>query len=100
VSNRSKNGSKTAIMDVIVFLRVTLFSSTVQLHDSLRSRQACACSETVFSSQNGERAQGIYVLPKSSVLLRDFMWAKGLSAKDIRKEIFTVGNVTSICLVQ
>jgi hypothetical protein len=43
-------------MDVIGFLRVSLGSSTVQLHDSLGSRRACACSESGFSSQNGDRA--------------------------------------------
>jgi hypothetical protein len=30
------------------------------------------------------------VLPKSSVLLSVSLWAKGLNAKDIHKEIFTV----------
>jgi hypothetical protein len=48
------NGSKTALMDVIGFLCVSLGSSTVQRHDSLRSRCACAYSEVVFSSQNGD----------------------------------------------
>jgi hypothetical protein len=43
-------------MDVIGFLRVSLDSSTVQLHDSLGSGRACACSEAGFSSQNGDRA--------------------------------------------
>jgi hypothetical protein len=46
---------KTAVMDVIRFLCVSLGSSTVQLHDSLGSRRACACSEAVFSSQNVDR---------------------------------------------
>jgi hypothetical protein len=48
------NGSKTAVMDVICFLCVSLGSGTVQLHDSLCSRRACACSEAGFSSQNGD----------------------------------------------
>jgi hypothetical protein len=30
------------------------------------------------------------IVPKSSVLLCVFLWAKGLSAKDIQKEIFRV----------
>jgi hypothetical protein len=30
------------------------------------------------------------VLPKSSVLLFTFLWAKGLNAKDIHKEMFPV----------
>jgi hypothetical protein len=43
-------------LDVIGFLSISLGSSTVQLHDSLGSRRACACSEDGFSSQNGDRA--------------------------------------------
>jgi hypothetical protein len=34
-------------MDVIGFLCVSLGSSTIQLHDSLGSRRACACAEMV-----------------------------------------------------
>jgi hypothetical protein len=49
-------GSKTAVMNVIGFPYVSLGSSTVQLHDRLGSRRACACSEAGFSSQNGDRA--------------------------------------------
>jgi hypothetical protein len=54
VSKQVTNGSKTAAMDVIGFLCVSLGSSTVQLHDSLGIRRACACSEAGFSSQNGD----------------------------------------------
>jgi hypothetical protein len=43
-------------MDVIGFLYVSLGSSTVQFHESLGSRHACACSEVGFSSKNGDRA--------------------------------------------
>jgi hypothetical protein len=43
-------------MDVIVFLYVSLGSSTFQLHESLGSRRACACSEVGFSSENLDRA--------------------------------------------
>jgi hypothetical protein len=43
-------------MDVIGFLYVSLGSSSVQLHDSLGSRRACACSEAGFSRQNGDHA--------------------------------------------
>jgi hypothetical protein len=50
------NGSKTAVMDVMGFLCVSLGSSTVHLQDSLGSRRACACSEDGFSSQNGDSA--------------------------------------------
>jgi hypothetical protein len=43
-------------MEVIVFLRGSLGSNTVQLQDSLGSRRAHSFSETGFSSQNGVRA--------------------------------------------
>jgi hypothetical protein len=49
-------------MDVIGFLRVSLGSSTVQLHNSLRRGLACACSEAGFGSQNGDRAWGVWPL--------------------------------------
>jgi hypothetical protein len=51
VSKQVTNGSKTDVMDVIGFLCVSIGSSTVQLHKSLGSRRACACSEAGFSSQ-------------------------------------------------
>jgi hypothetical protein len=41
---------------VIGSLCVLLDNSTVQLHDSLDSRRACARSEVGFSSQNGDHA--------------------------------------------
>jgi hypothetical protein len=50
------NGNKTALINVIGFLCVSLDSSAVQLHDILGGRLACACSEAGFSSQNGDRA--------------------------------------------
>jgi hypothetical protein len=50
------DGSETSEMDVIGFLCVSLGGSTVQLHDSLGSRRACARSEAGFSSQNGDHA--------------------------------------------
>jgi hypothetical protein len=50
----------TAVMDVVGFLCLSLGSSTVQLHDSLGSRCACACSEAGFGSQNGHRALVYY----------------------------------------
>jgi hypothetical protein len=55
VSKYVTNGSKTAVMDVIGFLCVSLGSSTVQNHESLGSRRACAGSEDDFCSQNGDR---------------------------------------------
>jgi hypothetical protein len=48
------NGNKTILMAVLGFLCVSLGSSTVQLHDSLRSRSACANSEAGLGSENGE----------------------------------------------
>jgi hypothetical protein len=56
VSKQVSNGCKTATIDVICFLCISLCSSTVQLHDSLGSRRASACSEAGFSSQNGVHA--------------------------------------------
>jgi hypothetical protein len=47
-------------MEVIGVLCLSLGSSTVQLHDSLGIRRACACSEAGFSSKNGDRALGVY----------------------------------------
>jgi hypothetical protein len=54
------NGSKTAVTDVIGFLFVILRSRTVQLHNSVGRRRACSCLEAGFSSQNGDRAWGVY----------------------------------------
>jgi hypothetical protein len=56
VSKYATNGSKTAVMDVIGFLCVSLGSSTIQLHDSSDSRLACAYSEAGFCNQNCNRA--------------------------------------------
>jgi hypothetical protein len=60
VSKQVTNGSKTAVTDVIDFLCVSLSSNTFQLHVSLGSRRAYACSEAGFSSQNGDSAWGFY----------------------------------------
>jgi hypothetical protein len=65
---------------LIDFLCESLGSSTVQFHDSLGSRRACACSEAGFSSQNWRPCLWSILL-KNSVLL----WTKGLNAKDIHK---------------
>jgi hypothetical protein len=74
-------------MDVIGFICVSLGSSTVQHHDSLGSKRACASSEAGFSSQNGERA-GVYY--RRAAFFVRLLWAKGLNVKDIHKEIFPV----------
>jgi hypothetical protein len=60
VSKQVTNGSKTAVIDVISFLCVSLGSSIVQLHGNLGSRRACACSETGFCCQNGYSVWGLY----------------------------------------
>jgi hypothetical protein len=65
-------------VDVIGFLCVSLCSSTVELHDSIGSRRACACSEAGFHSQNG------------SVLLYVILWEKGHIAKNVPEEMFPV----------
>jgi hypothetical protein len=51
---------KTAVMDVTGLLCVSLGSRTVQLHGSLGSKRACACSEAGFSCQNGDLSWGVY----------------------------------------
>jgi hypothetical protein len=81
-------GSKAFLMDVIGFLCASLGSSKVQLHDSLGSRCACACSEAHFSSQNGDRARVYY--RRAAFYCVFFFWAKGLGAKDIHTEMFPV----------
>jgi hypothetical protein len=60
VSKWVTNGSKTAVIDVTDLLCVSLGNSRVQLPDSLGRSRACACSEAAFSSQNGDRAWGVY----------------------------------------
>jgi hypothetical protein len=87
-------------MDVISFLYVSLGSSVVQLHDSVGRRRVWACSDVGFSSQNG--VHGLKrILPKSNVLLWDFLWAKALNAKDINKEMIPVfGGKCDICSVR
>jgi hypothetical protein len=70
-------------MDVIGFLCVSLGSSTVQLHDSLGSRHTCAQSEAGFSSR------GVCTTEEQRSLVR-LLWANGLSAKHIDKEMVPV----------
>jgi hypothetical protein len=82
------NEYKTAEMDVIGFLCVSLGRSTVQHHESLGSRRTCACSKVCFSSQNGDRDEKYTTKGQRSVLR--FLFAKGLNEKDIHKEMFPV----------
>jgi hypothetical protein len=88
VSKQVTNGSKSAVMDAIHFLCVSPCSSTVQLHDSLGSRRAYACSEAGFSSQNGDRAWGVYYRRTSCRCA--FFVGKRTQCKDIHKEMFWV----------
>jgi hypothetical protein len=71
-------------MDVIGFLCASLGSSIVQLYGSLGGRRECTCSETGFSSQNGDHACGCTTEEQC------FLWAKGLNAEDIHKEMCPV----------
>jgi hypothetical protein len=89
VSKHITNGSKTAVIDVIGFLCVSLGSSTVQLHDSIRSRRTCLCLEAGFSSQNGDRAWGVYYWT-AAFCCAFFCEEKGLNSKDIHKEMFPI----------
>jgi transposase len=75
-------------MDVICFLCVSLGSSTVQLHDILGSRRACVCSEAGFSSQNRDRAWGVYY--RRAAFCCAFPWAKELNSEDTHKQRFPV----------
>jgi hypothetical protein len=71
-------------MDVIGFLCISLGSSRVQLRDSLGSSRTCSCSEAAFSSHNGDCAN-----EEQRSIVR-FLWAKGLNAKAIHKEMFHI----------
>jgi hypothetical protein len=75
-------------VDVIGFLCLSLGSSTVQLHDNLGSICACSCSEAGFSSQNGNRASGVYY--RKAEFSCALLWAKGLNVENIHKEIVPV----------
>jgi hypothetical protein len=76
-------------MGVIGFVYVALGSSTVHLHDSVGNRSARACSETGFSSKSGTVIEEC-ITEEQNYLLRFFLWAKGLNAKDIHKKMFPV----------
>jgi hypothetical protein len=76
-------------MKVKGFLCVSVGSSTVQLHESLGSRHAGVRSETGFSSQNGDRAWGVYYR-RAAFCCAFFFLAEGLSANDIHKQMVPV----------
>jgi hypothetical protein len=83
-------------MDVIGSLCVSLGSSSVQLHDSLGSRHACACSEAGSVDKVATVLEG--VLPKSSVLLCVFCEQKdSVQIIFIKKcYLFKVGSVCRV----
>jgi hypothetical protein len=83
-------------MDVIVFICVSLGSSRIQLHDSLCSRHACAYSKADFSSQNGDRAWGVY--SRRAKLFYDF-YVQNDSLKRMyikKKSLFKVRSVCGV----
>jgi hypothetical protein len=75
-------------MDVMCFLCASLGSRTVQLHDSIGSRRACACSEAAFSGKNDDRAEECTTEEQRSVMC--LLWAKGLNLNHIHNENFPV----------
>jgi hypothetical protein len=90
-------------MDVICFLCLSLCTSTAQLHESIGSRRACACSEVGFSSQDGDRVWEVYYRRAAFCCAFFFFGggAKELSVNDIYKEFFsvTVGSVFRVKLL-
>jgi hypothetical protein len=79
-------------MDVIGFLCVSLGSSTVQLHDRVGSRHACAYSEAGFSSRNG-----VYYR-RETFCCAFFCGQKGSMQRILIKKclLFTVGSVCRV----
>jgi hypothetical protein len=86
-------------MDVLGFLRVSLGSSTVRLHDSLGRRRAWACSGAGFSSEIGDRAKWVYYRGAAFCCSFFFVWEKGLSGKDMIKKC-SMFTVESVCRVK
>jgi hypothetical protein len=86
--SRCKGREGLPLIHSHILFTLSLDCSTVQLHCSLGRRRACPCSEAGFSSQNGDRAWGVYYVRTafSCRLLR----AQGLNTKDIQKEVFPV----------
>jgi hypothetical protein len=84
-------------MDVLGSLCVWLGSSTAQLRESLGSRRACTCSEAGFSSQNGDRAWGVYY--QRSAFCCACLCAKWFNTRIFIKKCFLF-NVGSVCRVK
>jgi hypothetical protein len=78
-------------MDVIGFIRVSLGSSTVQIHGHLGNGRASTCLEAGFSSQVSDVLEECTVKEQPSVVCF-FLGgeAKGHKANDIHKEMFPV----------
>jgi hypothetical protein len=80
---------KSAVINAIGFLCVSLGSCTVQLQKSFAGRRAYACSEAYFSSQNGDHARGVYY--RRTALCCAFLYGQKYSIQ--RKcFLFTVGS--------
>jgi hypothetical protein len=91
VSKLVTNGRKRAVLDVVGFICVSQGSSTVELHNSLGSRRAYACLEAGFSSQNGDRAWGLYY--RRTVFSREIFVSKRIKCKKYSQKkcfLFTV----------
>jgi hypothetical protein len=85
-------------MDVIGFLCVSLGSSTVQLHDSLGSRRAWTCSDSGFSSQNGDRTWGVVYITQDQRSVVLFCGQKDTMQRIFIKEyfLFTMGSLCRV----
>jgi hypothetical protein len=93
VSKQVTNAYKRAVMNVIGVLYVPLGSSTLQV--SIRCE--CAYSETGFSSQNGDRAWGVYYRSTA------FLFCVLVGKKDSMQNIcikkcfpFTMGSIRRV----
>jgi hypothetical protein len=84
-------------MDVIGFLCVSLGSSAAQLHDSIGSRHACACSLAGFNSQNGDMLEECTTEERHSVVHFSRAQKDSVQRIFIKKCFrFTVGSVCRI----
>jgi hypothetical protein len=83
-------------MDVTRFLYVSLGSDTVQFHDSLGSRRACAYSEAGFSSQNGDMLKECTA--EEQCFFCTFCGQKNLMQRVLIKKcfLFTTGSVCRV----
>jgi hypothetical protein len=96
VSKQITDGSKTALINVIGFIYVSLGSSTGQFHDNLGSRRACAFSDAGFSGQNGDPS--CRVSYRRATLCCAFCGRKDSVQRIFIKKclLFTVGSVCHV----